>query len=132
MTSDAQQVADEIHALERSRRAALVSLDRDALCGLLSEDLRFTHTSGRVDTRQRLLDSLGVEVRFVSIEPIDEQVVLHGLAAVVTAQMHVVTQRPQDPTPLRHRTQMTSVWTRTPDGWRQIAYHAMKLATEAA
>lgn len=52
------ELIDEVLRLESARCAALLAGDVPALCALLDESLRYTHSSGRRDDRDGYIDTI--------------------------------------------------------------------------
>ena len=81
-----------VRAVEQRRFEAMTARDLRALDTLLAEDLTYTHTTGKVDTKVSLLDDLRAgRLVYESITPGDVHVHVHGSAATVagTARMQV-------------------------------------------
>ena len=81
-----------IRAAQRRRFEAMVVADIHALDTLLANDLTYTHTTGKVDTKGSLLeDLLTGRLDYDSIVPADVRVRMYGRTAVVTgtARMQV-------------------------------------------
>ena len=82
--------AQKIIELDRQRMAAMAEKDVAALTKILSDDLIYTHSSARLDTKQSLIGAMesGATV-YTSVEPSDvvaqdlgDAVVLTGVAAI--------------------------------------------------
>jgi hypothetical protein len=73
----------EVLAAEDRRFTAMLQADTAALGLLLSPDLTYIHSTGRVDTRQRLLQSLGAgTLQYASIAPEERTVRLYDNMAL--------------------------------------------------
>jgi len=79
-------------AADDARIAAMTAADPEALAPLLSADLRYSHSSGTVDTKDSLLELIGVKAtRYVAYRPVERGVrfaspeiaLEHGRAEVV-------------------------------------------------
>ena len=76
----------EIHELENARYRAMVSNDLTTLEQLLSDDLIYTHSSARLDSKASYLNSLrSGKVRYVSAERQQESIVDYGKVVVIMA-----------------------------------------------
>jgi hypothetical protein len=82
--------AEKIIELDRQRMTAMAEKDIATLNKLLSDDLIYTHSSARLDTKQSLIGAMesGATV-YTSVEPSDvkaqdlgDAVVLTGIAAI--------------------------------------------------
>ena len=72
---------------EDQRFAAMVRADTGALRGLLSDELSYTHSSGRQDTKSELLRSLATAtLRYESITPEGRGVRFEGGLALVVGR----------------------------------------------
>lgn len=49
--------ANAVIAAEKARNAALVAADMPSIANLLSDELRYIHSNGRLETKQNVLDS---------------------------------------------------------------------------
>jgi ketosteroid isomerase-like protein len=100
--------------------------DVPALDALLDDDLVYTHSSARVDTKQSLLDGMesGTTV-YTAIEPsevraqvFDDAVVLTGVARIgVTANGR----------PLNFGVRFTDVYVNAGGPWRMVAWQSTRL-----
>ena len=88
-------LGQEIIALDRQRIDAMCNQDVAALEKLLADDLVYTHSSARVDTKQSLIGNMqsgqtvyqAIETSDVRAQAFGDAVVLTGLARVsVTSQ----------------------------------------------
>ncbi len=115
--------ASELLGLEARRCDAMVAADVGALDQLLSNDLTWTHSSARQDTKASFLAGLQAGgTRYLEIKRSDEQVRLHGDAAVVTGIAHMRASINGEERQLRNR--YTNVWTRSDEGWRMVAWQS--------
>jgi ketosteroid isomerase-like protein len=119
-------------ALEEQRCAATTQRDVAALERLLAEDLIYTHSSGRVETKAAFLESIRAgNPRYHRIERSDVVVrIYHDVVAVVTGVARfTVTLNGQDKVSFAR---FTNVWTRADAGqWRFSAWQATPCAMGA-
>jgi ketosteroid isomerase-like protein len=124
----AQDARQDILAADDRRFAALVQGDLAALGGLLAEDMTYTHSSGQIETKAQLLESLrSGKLRYLSAEPADREVRLYGDTAVVTGRAAVkasVQGGPEIVLPLR----FTEVWVRSGGTWKLAAWQSTRVA----
>ena len=67
---------EEVLQLERQRAAAMVREDIGALQELLAEDLSYTHSDGRRDTKESLLALIaGPSMRYLGIDYSDQEAI---------------------------------------------------------
>ena len=113
----------ELLGLEARRCDGMVAADVGALDQLLSDDLSWTHSSARQDTKASFLAGLQAGgTRYLEIRRSDEQVRLHGEVAVVTGIAHMRAIINGEERQLRNR--YTNVWTKSEKGWRMIAWQS--------
>jgi hypothetical protein len=81
---------DAIIALDKKRREATCSQDVETLSSILADDLIYTHSSARVDTKESLIGGMkagttvytGLETSDVVAQDLGSAVVLTGVAKV--------------------------------------------------
>lgn len=80
----------DVAIAEADRRRALVAADKTAMAALLADDVVWTHATGAIDTKASYLADLG-KVRFLAIDPIEEDILVLGGAAAVrsVSQMQI-------------------------------------------
>ena len=119
-------IEQEILALEEKRCAAMAANDVATLEKLFHEALIYTHSSAVVDTRASYLEALkSGHTRYHSVQRSDEKVRVCGDSALVTGRAIIdVTVKGEK----KHLdTRFLDVWTKTPQGWKFIAWQSTKL-----
>lgn len=113
----------DLHALEARRIRSLIERDEAALRDVFAEDLLWIHSSGRIDDKAALLRKVGGgAIKFLEIEPSDEQVRKLGDAAVVTSTARIVFEAGGT---ARTRTNVVTVIWRNDDGaWRIVLWQS--------
>ena len=83
-------VEQQIIRLEMARIAAMVARDLQALLPILADDLSYSHSSGRTDTKASFLE-LVRSGHYLGVDFLEREVVPCGQAAIVRgrAQMRV-------------------------------------------
>jgi ketosteroid isomerase-like protein len=112
---------DEIHELENARYRAMVSNDLATLEQVLSEDLIYTHSSARIDSKHSYIESLrSGKVRYVSAERQQESFRDYGNVAVINGRMkaHAVV----DGSEKTLNNVFTCVWVKNPQGWQMSSW----------
>ena len=113
---------DGILALDRRRFDAMIAADAGALETLLHRDLKYTHSSGAVDSKESY--TRGVREKlwdYRSIKASDATVSLHGSAALVHCRLRIdVIARG---VPKIVESVALAVWV-DDGGWRCIAVHS--------
>ena len=119
-------IEQEILALEEKRCAAMTANDIAGLEKLFHDELIYTHSSAVVDTRASYLEALkSGHTRYHSVQRSDEKVRVCGDSALVTGRAIMdVTVRGEK----KHLdTRFLDVWTKTPQGWKFVAWQSTKL-----
>ena len=82
--------AQKIIELDRQRMTAMAEKDIARLSALLSDDLIYTHSSARIDTKQSLIGAMqsGATV-YTSVEPFDVKAQDLGDAVVLTGSARI-------------------------------------------
>lgn len=119
--------ADKIIDLDRKRMTAMAEKDVATLNAVLADDLVYTHSSARLDTKQSLIGAMesGATV-YTSVVPSDVRaqdlgsaVVLTGVAAIsVTA----------NGTPNSFRVRFTDVYANRNGQWQMVTWQSTRLA----
>jgi ketosteroid isomerase-like protein len=113
----------EILALEDRRYTSMTGGDYGALEALLHDELLYTHSSGRTDTKASWLDSLRCgKTRYKSAVFGARKVRMLGDTALVTGDAHIEAEIAGQPRTLK--LVFLNVWTQTPKGWKFIAWQS--------
>lgn len=119
-------IEQDILALEEKRCAAMAANDIAALEKLFHAELIYTHSSAMVDTRASYLEALkSGHTRYHSIKRSDEKVRVCGDTALVTGRAIIDVTVKGEKKHLDIR--FLDVWTKTPQGWKFIAWQSTKL-----
>jgi len=116
----------EILALEDRRYAAMTTNDLVSLEALFHDDLVYTHSSAAVDDKASYLDALrSGKFRYKVAKRMEEKVRFTGDTALVTGRAEMEVDLNGAPKSLKLR--FLNVWTKTPAGWKFIAWHSCSL-----
>jgi hypothetical protein len=122
----------EVLRAEALRTRASVDGDLGALRELLAEELRFTHSNGRVATRAGLLDELASgRIDYLSARPRDLAARVYGEAAVVTGRAALGVRAGAGPAQTLENL-FTAVYVRRDGAWRLVAYQSTRAPAEGA
>ena len=116
----------EIIGLDRRRMELMCRRDVQALRDLLADDLVYTHSSAKVDTKQSLLDAMesGATV-YTSIEPSEVRAQAFGDAVVLTGVARIgVTSSGR---PLDFGVRFTDVYANRGGRWQMVAWQSTRL-----
>ncbi|MFT4596535.1 MAG: hypothetical protein ACI9TF_000780 [Paracrocinitomix sp.] len=118
---------DDILALEERRWAAQIGKDEAELMTLLSDELRYTHSTGSVDTKASYMASiLENVVDYQTVERTDTEAQLVGASAVVTGRAVIgVEARGRQ---LELNVAYTVVWLERNGSWQLLTWQSTLLA----
>jgi ketosteroid isomerase-like protein len=125
-TLAAADTREDILAADARRFDAMLQGDLAALEGLLAEDLTYTHSSGKAETRAQFLESLrSGKLRYLAASRSDVAVRVYGDTAVVTgrAEMKVSSQGQELTLPIR----FTEVWVKSGGAWKLAAWQSTRV-----
>jgi hypothetical protein len=120
------QIEQQVLDSEKSRFEVMLKGDADALSSFLADELIYTHTTGRTDTKTSFVTALrSGAVKYQAIEPEDRLVHVYGEAAVVTGQakMKVVAGAQE----LSFRIRFTEVCVHRDGRWQLVAWQSTRL-----
>jgi ketosteroid isomerase-like protein len=117
----------KIIELDRRRMAAMAEKDVAALNALLADDLIYTHSSARMDTKKSLIGAMesgatvytAVEPSEVVAQDLGDAVVLTGIAAISVNSGGNANS---------FRVRFTDVYAAKGDQWQMVTWQSTKLA----
>ena len=130
----AAHAADEfaaVRAADAERIAATIAGDVDQLGELLSADLRYAHSDGRVQTKPQFLAAVASNpVKYLSVVPrdVELQAIAPG-AVTMTGRAEIVAQTKSDR--VKFALRFLAVWRHESGRWRLAAYQSSQLLTSA-
>ncbi len=111
-----------VTAAEKAWTEAAIKRDRSALDKLMADDLSYTHSSAKTQTKKEFLDdATGGGTTYKSIEFSDTHMRQYGTTVVVTHNA-VITSVPTGTSHLY----ITEVWAKTSGGWQMVSRQATK------
>ncbi len=119
-------VAEEVKKVEQRRVEALTSRDYAALEKLLGDDLTYTHSNGRFQTKPQLLASLrSGDLEYRLMQHADVQVRPYGDTAVMTgrSRLKVISKAHHLDVPIR----FTLVYVTRDAQWQLVAWQSAPL-----
>jgi hypothetical protein len=118
---------EEALMLERKRADAMVQGDIATLAGLLADDLSYTHSDGRTDTKESFLGLVAAPaLRYLGIDYSNQEVIDCGEAVVIRgmARMNLL----RDPGGRQdYRVLFLDVWARRDGRWQTVAWQATRV-----
>jgi ketosteroid isomerase-like protein len=113
-------------AAEDRRFAATVAADIPTLDRMLTDDMTYTHSNARVDTKAELLAKLGDGTYdYKSIAPEERTVRLYGDAAAVAGVAHVLVHAGGRDVDVRLR--YTELYVKQDGAWRLALWHSTRV-----
>ena len=116
---------DEIIELENQRIAAMIAGDETTLDAVLADDLIYTHSTARVETKAEFIGNVtSGRTRYVSFERHDVKIRDYGDTAVVTghAKLHVKTGH-QD---VEFQVRFLDIYRKLNGRWQMVAWQSTK------
>ena len=117
---------DELIDLENRRFEAMTNQDAEALGEILADDLVYTHSTARVETKSEFITSVtSGRTKYESVERDDVKVRQYGETAVITghAKIHVSANGRDN----KFQVRFTDVYAKRDDVWRMVAWQSTKL-----
>ena len=123
MADNAQMIID----LDRKRMQAMANKDIDTLNTLLADDLIYTHSSARLDTKQSLIGNMqsGATV-YNAVEPSDVKAQDLGSAVVLTGVARI--RVTSGGTPNAFAVRFTDVYANKGGKWQMVTWQSTRLA----
>ena len=121
-----------IVAADMERVAATKSADREKLDAILSDDLRYAHSSGTVDTKQSYIESLtSGRTKYLTLEYEERTFTFPApRIALMTGRAHVRVANATGEVDML--LSFLSVWREENGKWRFLAWQSCKLPAPAA
>jgi hypothetical protein len=123
------RAADERQAVldaQDRRWKATVDADVDTLGRMTTDDMTYTHSSAKVDTKASFLDSLkSGRADYQSIVPEERGVRLYGDAAVVAGIAHVLVKAEGNDIDVRLR--FTELYVKQDGQWHMALWHSTRV-----
>jgi len=111
---------------DNDRFAAMQKDDVAALEKILGDELHYTHTSAVVQTKAQFIDDIRTgKIKYLSVEPNDQNVDVFGNVAVVTggAAVHIILNGADQSFKIRY----TNVQVNRNGRWEMVAWEATRL-----
>jgi ketosteroid isomerase-like protein len=122
MADNRQTIID----LDRKRMAAMAQKDISKLNALLADDLVYTHSSARLDTKQSLIGNMesGATV-YTAVEPCDVKAQDLGNAVVLTGSCRISVMSGGRPNSFSVR--FTDIYANRGGRWQMVAWQSTRL-----
>ena len=122
MADNGQKIID----LDKKRMHAMAQKDIATLKALLSDDLVYTHSTARLDTKQSLIGAMesGTTV-YTAVEPSDVKAQDLGDAVVLTGAAHIHVM--SNGRPVNFGVRFTDVYVNKGGQWQMVAWQSTRL-----
>jgi len=122
MIDNAQKIID----LDKKRMTAMAQKDIPTLDALLSDDLVYTHSTARLDTKKSLIEAMeSGRTVYTAVEPSDVQAHDLGNAVVLTGAARIgVTSRGN---PVSFSVRFTDVYVNKAGQWQMVAWQSTRI-----
>ena len=118
--------AETVIGLDLKRMNAMVARDGDMLRALLADDLIYTHSSARLDTKQTMIRAMESGVGYYTrCEPSDVKAQEFGDVVVLTGVCAISIMQRKKPSSFTVR--FTDVWAKRDGDWRMVTWQSTKL-----
>lgn len=122
MSQNAQKIID----LDKARMAAMTAKDVARLNELLADDLIYTHSSARLDTKASLIGGMETgSTVYKAADPRDVEAQDLGDTVVLTGAAHIEVSAGGNE--LSFDVRFTDVWAKRDGSWRMVAWQSTKL-----
>ena len=116
-----------IVAADMERVAAIKTADREKLAAIFSDDLRYAHSSGTVDTKQSYIESLtSGRTKYLTLDYVERAFTFPAPGiALMTGRAHVKVANATGEVDMQ--LSFLSVWREENGKWRFLAWQSCKL-----
>ena len=120
------RTAQKLINLDQKRFAAMVNRDFDFLRKVLADDLTYTHSNGKFETKAEFLtEIIDGTLRYQKMEPGDQLVRIYGKMAVITGRCEVSVK--QDERVVESKLRYTDVWRKRRGKWQLVAWQSARI-----
>jgi ketosteroid isomerase-like protein len=124
----ANTAESEVLRLDEERSRAMTTADTAALERLMSDDVVYTHSSGRLDSKKSFIASIASgTVKYRRIDRKDVATSLREGFAILTGAVEIDVETGGKLLNLNLR--FSNVWERTAQGWQQIVWQSTPIAS---
>ncbi len=122
MTDNAQMIIE----LDRKRMNAMAQKDIATLNALLSDDLVYTHSTARLDTKKSLIEGMeSGKTVYTAVEPSDVKAQDLGTAVVLTGAARISVMSSGKPNSFRVR--FTDVYANNNGQWQMVTWQSTRI-----
>jgi len=123
----AQNAEEQVKQADRRWAEATIKMDIPTLEQLLADDLTYTHSSGRSETKTEFLTAIKTQsLKYEALEPQEVKVRVHGNMAVLNS-LASMTVRPAGGQSNTFRARILRVYMRDKGAWRLTAHQSTRI-----
>jgi ketosteroid isomerase-like protein len=115
----------EVRAVELARFEAQLKGDLDKVKLFLADELKYTHSTGKTETKEEFLKALASGLKYLSIEPSQLDIHVYGQTSVITGQASIKIESGGQQ--LSFKIKYTDVYTLRDGRWQMVAWQSTRL-----
>jgi hypothetical protein len=120
------EAIEATNAADTKRIEALLKADTEALDTLLAKDMTYTHSNGKMDTKETLLEAIKTgATKYLSITLSEKKHQTYANTVVITGVAEVKVKAGENEVAFKAR--FIEVWTRQKGEWRFAAWQTTKI-----
>ena len=117
---------NRVIALDAQRMTAMSQGDVGTLNALIADELVYTHSSARLDTKKSLIENMqSGKTRYTSVVPSDVQAQDYGDTVVLTGVARISVNSGGNA--MNFGVRFTDVWVNKGGNWQMVAWQSTKL-----
>ena len=127
LSAFAQTPEEQVKQADRRWAEATIKMDIPALEQILSDDLTYTHSSGRTETKAEFLKATKTQsLKYESVEPQETSVRVRGNTAILN-MVATMTVRPAGGQSNTFRARILRMYVRDKGAWRLAAHQSTRM-----
>ena len=115
----------EVREVELARFEAQVKGDINKVKLFLADELKYTHTTGKTETKEEFLTALSSGLKYLAIEPSQLEVKVYGQTAVITGQAAIKVE--SNGQQFSFKIKYTDVYVLREKRWQMVAWQSTRL-----
>ena len=117
---------DRVIAIDAQRMTAMSQGDIGTLNALIADELVYTHSSARLDTKQSLIENMqSGKTRYTAVVPSDVKAQDYGDTVVLTGVARISVNSGGNA--MNFGVRFTDVWVNKGGNWQMVAWQSTKL-----
>lgn len=124
-----ESAKQSVLGFQSARLKAMIDADIDALERYLADDLTYSHSTGRTETKSEFLSTIeSITIDYISVTPRDVEVRIYGDVAVITGLSRM--QGAVGDRPVSFTIRFLDVSKRVGDSWQLVAWQSVRLSED--